>query len=86
MKRTLLDLFGKEQSAKVTRIGITVTPSDEASTSSNEPSKDLPPLSPTFIATCSGSTIDRRRWVRFQGIFPRRRGIRDIPIVNLELY
>ena len=64
MKRTLLDSFGEEQSAKVTRIGITVTQSDEASTSSNEPTVALLLLSPASFATCSGSTIDRRCWVR----------------------
>ena len=48
----------------MTRIGIAVTPSDEALTSSNESSEAMQLLSPASFATCSGSTIDRSCWVR----------------------
>ena len=48
----------------MTRIGITDTPSDAASTPSKETSIALPPLSPASFTTSPGLTIDRRRWVR----------------------
>ena len=64
MERALLHFVEKQQCPKVTRIGDTFSPLDEASAFSCDSPLPLPPLSPVSSTTYLGAAINRRRWVR----------------------